>query len=493
MITEENFNGFLAFVFFLAVPLAALLGVVIRRSYRTAIARAMQADSGVPETAFEVPSPTYPNNKALEFDLAPLPRRPQRRVALAGRYFLAGLAFSIVMVVVMFNLNGIAFLPVRFGVVVASFAFPALVMSLYVAGVRWYTIVSAAVLWILLLHVIAPESREVIAMLVGPALMLALLVGNPALRTTAVPLFLVAIAIVAPLTFSLDFIYVTMVAGILDFLVLDLPPVIKFALYVILALAVVLALGVGLALVAVRLVARATADSSEFMMQHDLLWLFQTIWIVGLGWGENGPIVLMYFLSFVAYRSVLRRLRPSGHAKEINLLLRVFGQRKSQTQLARGLLLDWRREGPVLLIGGADLATETLDPPELTAFLNRRLARIFIDTPEDLARAAAAGESRHGDGLFRMQDYYCRDNSWRPTVLTLMNRARRVLLDMRGFNPVNQGIQYEIDALAARVPAANITVVVEPDGIQPAQVLLAEAWARAGGSDGPDRIAIRVA
>ncbi|ARE39467.1 hypothetical protein RGUI_1326 [Rhodovulum sp. P5] len=492
-VTAENFNGFLSFVFFLSVPLTAILGLVIRRLYRRAITRAMMESSGAPEAAFEVPDATRPNGGSVVFDISPLPRRPRYRTGLALRYLLSGLAYCLVLVVVMFVINDIAFLPVRFGVVLASFATAAIVMAAYVAGLRWYLILLFLVFWIWALTAIEPESNTLIGILALPALFLALLVGNPILRTTTLPLFLVAVALVVPLTVSLDILYYAMVAGVLDFLILYLPPMLSAVLYVLLALAVVLTIGIATALFAVRLIARATAGSSEFMMQHDVLWLFQTIWIVGLGWGENGPVVLLYLLAVAAYRIVLRLMRPSGDAADVNLLLRVFGQRRSQTRLARGLLLDWRADGPVMLIGAADLATETLDAPELAAFLNRRLARIFIGTPEDLASACNAGEARHGDGLFPMQDFYCRDNSWRPTVLTLMSRARRVLIDMRGFDPTKKGIQFEIDALAARVPAENITVVVDPDGIEPVQALFAKAWAAAGRSDGTDRITMRVA
>ena len=492
MITEQNFNGFLAFVFFLAVPLTAVLSIVIRRLYRKAITRAMMVDAGAPEAEFDVPVPAHPNGRSLQFEVARLPTRASLRVGLAFRYFLAGLACSVVLVVVMFILNDIAFLPVRFGVVVASFAFTALVMALYVAGVRWYLILLLAVFVIWVLYLVEPESNDILGFLALPALFLALLVGNPILRTTTLPLFLVSVAMVVPLTFSLDLLYYAMVAGVLDVLFLYLPAGVVAALYVLMALVIVLALGVGIGLVAVRLIARATAGSSEFMMQHDVIWLFQAIWLIGLDWGTNGPISLLYALGFVAYRGVLYLLCPKADAAEVNLLLRVFGQRKSQTKLARGLLLDWRRDGPVLLIGAADLATETLDAPELAAFLNRRLESIFIGTPGDLAQARTAGESRLGDGLFPMQDYYCRDNSWRPTVLTLMSRARRVLVDMRGFGEVNKGIQFEVDALASRVPANRITVLVDRDGIEPAQALFSEAWTRAGRTESRDTLALRV-
>ena len=493
MVTAENFNGFLAFVFLLSVPLTALLSVVIRRRYRKAVSAVMMSTAGASAEAFDVPEPALPNRGTLAFDVAPLPRAPRLRVGLAGRYLLAGLACSVVLVVVMFLLNGIAFLPVRFGVVVGAFAFTALIMALYVAGLRWFWILLAAVIWVGLLYAVAPQSGEVIGLLSLPSLMLALVIGNPALRRTTLTLFLVSVSLVVPMVFALDILYLALVTGILDGLRSILPEAIVRTLYVVLALAVVLGAGIGLAWAAVRLVARATATASEFMMQHDVIWLFQTIWIIGLGWGMNGPAVLLYLLAFAVYRGVLRLLRPRGDATEVNLLLRVFGQRKSQTRLSRGLLLDWRQTGPVLLIGASDLATETLDAPELAAFLSRRLDSIFITGPGDLAAARAKGEHRLGDGLFPMQDHYCRDDSWRPTVLTLMSRAHRVLIDLRGFEPENRGIRFEIDALAERVPADRITVIADSGRVEAAQALFSDAWHRAGRKDGTDTIAIRVA
>lgn len=493
MISADTFNGFLAFVFFVAVPLAALLGVIIRRRYRRAIARNMGDHKSAPAAAFAVPAPTHPNGAALEIDLAPLSRAPPLRVALAGRYLAAGLAYALVLTVVMFLLDGIAFLPVRFSVVAASFAFPALVMALYVAGLRWYVMVGFGVFWTWLLYVIAPESNDVLGMLVGPALFLALLVGNPALRTSAVPLFMVAIALVVPLVFVLEVIYLLMVAGPLNSLFYFLPGGVVAALYFILGFAIVLGVGTVLALGVVRVVARLTDRSSELMMQHDLLWLFQAVWMIGLGWGSHGPLALSYLLAFAAYRGTLALLHPRSPAQETHLLLRVFGQQGTQTRLARSLLLDWRQRGPVLMIGAEDLATETLDAPELVAFLRRRLSEIFIDSPEDLTAAQTAGNARLGDGLFPMQDHYCRDSTWQPTVLTLMTQARRILVDMRGYDPANQGILFEIEALAARVPTDRLLVVCAPDTVQQVTTLFAVAWAGAGRAGQTDTLAIRTA
>lgn len=488
MVNAYNFSGFLAFVFFLAVPVAAILGVIVKARYRKAIKREMMARSGAPESAFDVPQAIRPNRSTLEFDVSPATQRLPFRFGLAFRYLVSGVVFAIMMVVVIFAVDETEFLPVRFTVFVASFALPAIIMALYVANVRWYWILLFSVFWMFLLSLVEQQSASIAGIYVVPALILSLVVGNPSLRTTAIPLFLVAVSLVVPLIFSLDFMYFLMVAGVFDFLLLILPVPLVSAFYVLTGLAVSFAIGVAFALIIVRIVARPSDGSSELTMQHDLLWLFQTIWMIGFAWGSAGAIVLSYVLAFAAYRVTLRLLRPTSGATDVNLLLRVFGQRRLQTSLARGLLLDWRRTGPVLLVGSADLATETLDAPELSALLTRRLRDIFIETPDDLKQAEAEGNTRLSDGLFPMRDFYCRDNSWRPTVLTLMSHAQRVLIDMRGFEQSNTGIQFEIMALAQRVPADRIIVLVDKKSLQNVQALFSDIWSKAGNPQGMDRL-----
>ena len=102
MIDANNFNGFLGFILFASIPVAILLSIIIRRLYRRAITRAMIAASDVPESAFDIPDPDYPNGSALEFDIQPLARKHPVRWALAGRYLAAGIAFAVVMTVALF-------------------------------------------------------------------------------------------------------------------------------------------------------------------------------------------------------------------------------------------------------------------------------------------------------------------------------------------------------------------------------------------------------
>lgn len=490
MYETEYFNAVIGLIFFASIPLTLLLSFVIRKRYRRGIVRAMMQASVAKETDFPVPAAARPNSTAVDFDMAETGLGRSVRPWLGARYLAAGLAYAVVLTVLMFLIEGIAFLPVRTTVVILSFATAAVMMGLLAAGLRWFWVLLFFVFWVWALYQIAPESNNIIALLAMPGMAVALILANPFMRTTTVPIYLISVAVLIPLLFILDVMLAVLVSGPFDPLFAWLPPSAIMALNAGVTLVLLLGLGIVFGLLVVRFVGWLTEGSSEFMMQNDALWMFQTIWMIGLGWGINGPIVLIYLLAFVAYRLVLRLLggAPAGQP-ELLLLLRVFGNRGSQQTLSRGILTDWRKRGPVMLIGADDLATETLDAWELAAFLNRRLDRLFVNTPDDLERALARADTRLGDGLYPMQDYYCRDNSWRPTIKTLISKAGRVLLDLRGFSKDNLGVQFEIEQLAERVRSDALTVLYdETTDIALAQDLFRKAWGVAGAGGGPDQI-----
>lgn len=130
-----------------------------------------------------------------------------------------------------------------------------------------------------------------------------------------------------------------------------------------------------------------------------------------------------------------------------------------------------------MLIGSADLATETLDSEELAAFLSRSLNSLFITSPEDLEDALARRAEAAHDGLYPVLDYYCQDDTWRPSVRTLMSRASRVVLDLRGFSAQNQGVQFEIAELVRRVDIETVNVLVDDTtDVALAQKLFQQEW-----------------
>jgi hypothetical protein len=48
------------------------------------------------------------------------------------------------------------------------------------------------------------------------------------------------------------------------------------------------------------------------------------------------------------------------------------------------------------------------------------------------------------DGRYRVNQFYCRGDSWQMTVRQLVRETSAVLMDLRGFSTRNQGCVYEL-------------------------------------------------
>jgi hypothetical protein len=160
-------------------------------------------------------------------------------------------------------------------------------------------------------------------------------------------------------------------------------------------------------------------------------------------------------LAFVVYRVIvgvwLGRWAMSSTVPPPTrlLLLRVFGAPRYAEPLFDAVSAQWRFDGTVNLIGGEDLAARTLDPGELLAFLGGRLQSQFVRSDADLrARIADLDEARDPDGRFRINDFFCFDDTWRSAVQALLGRSDVVLMDLRGFSRRNAGCQFEVGKLA---------------------------------------------
>ena len=122
----------------------------------------------------------------------------------------------------------------------------------------------------------------------------------------------------------------------------------------------------------------------------------------------------------------------------------------------------WRYFGPIRLIAGPDAAHSTIEPHEFFEFLNRRLSRAFVKGPEDLeSRFAENTTAPDPDGLYRIDDFFCHEDTWRMTVSRLARDADAVLMDLRGFGPTNHGCVYEIEQLLGWVPLEQMVLLVD--------------------------------
>jgi len=201
----------------------------------------------------------------------------------------------------------------------------------------------------------------------------------------------------------------------------------------------------------------------------DAVWLlfgiFQSIGLLfeGTRW------FLIGLLAFAVYKLV-SWIGFSGYgdkapAKEQNptlLLLRVFSLGKRSERLFDVLAMYWRYVGHLRLIAGPDLATATMEPHEFLDFLSGKLARRFIDNVQTLDRQIAEMDlAPDHDGQFRVNDFFCYDDTWRLALSRLVGGSDVVLMDLRGFSSQNAGIIFEIGELMDLVPLEQVLLIVD--------------------------------
>src|SRR5262245_22598638 len=200
----------------------------------------------------------------------------------------------------------------------------------------------------------------------------------------------------------------------------------------------------------------------------DSIWLFQTLSLFGLLFHSAGRAAWLALGAFIAYRLTLwLGLRPAVAAAMRRppvrlLLLRVFGFKRRTERLFDLLSARWRYAGPIALIAAPDLASRSIDPAKLLAFVSGRLKRRFIIEPADLDRRIhAVGERPDTDGTYRVDELFCGKDTWQPAVLSLMDTCDLVAMDLRGFSPDNKGCVFELQSLVAHVPLGKIMLLVD--------------------------------
>lgn len=218
--------------------------------------------------------------------------------------------------------------------------------------------------------------------------------------------------------------------------------------------------------------------SSDQMLTLEAMWLLfavvQTLSFAfeGIAWMASGV------LAFAAWKLVtgagfrlagLGRPRspangsPDALANSPSLLLlRVFALGVRSERLFDALGKRWLRIGNIDMIAGPDLVTSTVEPHEFLDFVGGRLSRQFVRDEADLARrfdARALGPDP--DGRHRVNEFFCHDDTWQPTMLRLAQAADAVLMDLRGFSPQNQGCRYELQQLLDHVPLARVVVLID--------------------------------
>ena len=220
---------------------------------------------------------------------------------------------------------------------------------------------------------------------------------------------------------------------------------------------------------------------SDVQLVVDSWWLISVFFVMSslasdLGWGA-----LAALLALVAYRAIVTlglRLAPTRSTGGRRLLLlRVFGFQRRTERLFDGIAQRWRLLGSVRLIAAADLATRIVDPADVIAFVGGRMRERFVAGEADLGRhLMRMDDGADPDGRFRVNKFFCHDDTWQPLLGALLERSDAVLFDLRGFSPANSGCRYELGELSRTgLLPRTVMVVDESTDLDHLQAVLAIA------------------
>ena len=390
-----------------------------------------------------------------------LARRRMR--SLCSVYVAAGVAYGLVAGIVWLSATGIGLQPRRLSVSAVVYAWPVVPTVLAVLAAVRRTIALAWAGYVLLVLLLSLGTGVglgqilflVLLIVVPPAVLLLALSGRN-LRAVgpflAVPVFMAAGGLVVWPWLALPLVNAGATVGLAG-------------LVVAVAVLVVALTGVAYLWWSARQYARKRA--SDQMLLISQWWFLVTFCEACFLLNEGVRWALAFWLAYLAFRLVMAiglRLRrgPVGGAPMRLLLLRVFGaQRRSERLLGR-LGASWRHLGPVQMIAGTDLAAAALEPHEFLDSLRGRLSRQFVADAEDLQRRLGQLDlNPDPDGRYRVNELFCHDDTWRPTLQALLHRSDGILLDLRGFTVARQGVTYEITQLVELVPLRRVLVITD--------------------------------
>ena len=170
-------------------------------------------------------------------------------------------------------------------------------------------------------------------------------------------------------------------------------------------------------------------------------------------------------VALVAYKVVARigfHLLPTTSSPKRLLLLRVFALGKRSQQFFDAIRKAWLRGGDIAMIAGPDLVTSAVEPHEFLGFLSGKLGRTFVGDETDLDRRVAAMDSRPDpDGRHRVAQFFCRADTWQPTMRRLVAESDAVLMDLRSFSPSNRGCVYELGRLLDAIDLSRVVFVTD--------------------------------
>ncbi len=481
-----SFGGVASFVLLAALPIAILMTWATVMLFRRSVLRVMSSLSAprqAPNESSNNVSVSATPNRPLRIDYvsadasaaisSSLIERAHTHARQAGRaYAIAGIAHALIATVLTFLFGDIEFLPVRIFAVAYLYAWPVvptlMLTSINNPRLKWLWLIGYfAIMFGFDFALSAFNLRtdpgggslfSIWLVWMGPPSLLLLILSNRAWRAVGLLAYFVAVALVAAWLLSTQ--------GIAC-LALALNDVGIWIQYRWIVLGLLLFLFVGgawwvLQRIATRYRRKLISDQSLILGSW---WLVITLVDIIIQFDATHGASVSLILSWIAYRWISAALQPSPNAEESPpslLLLRVFGYRRRSRRLLDQLSQRWRHIGPISLIGAPDLAVANLEPDELMQFWGFRLRQLFVATPQDLQNKLAHFDNQPDpDGRYRVNEFYCYDNTWRDTVYALATQSSVVIMDLRGFGMNNQGCRFELRMLLDSVPLPKILLLID--------------------------------
>jgi len=507
---RDNLPGLLFLIVIIAVPLAFLVSIGLLRLYRRAVLQAMRIRANVgltgpvplePSALPQEPVKTTLNITVLDSGMstrsgaeglyADLLRAPWRAAAI---YAAAGFCYAIVMAIAYLAATNSR---LSFFIWLWIYAWPIVLVINIVAVATWRTKLMIVSAYFLILAVL-----YTIAVVKNPALTW-IQIARPWLFTNFLPTVLLlaflnrSVQAVGPLVLIVMLLAVT--GSNLALIIVDNNArlrsfIAEFATalglgdYIFTGLVVIgfIMFGVvGWLVLQWIVVWYKRKKISDQSITIDAIWLLYGI-IQSIDLIFEGTIwFLAVLLAFVIYKvvswvgfSVLSEQASSSRNSPTLLLLRVFSLGKRSERLFDALALHWRYIGGIRLIAGPDLATSTVEPHEFLDFLSGKLARRFIDNSQTLELRISEMDVRPDqDGRFRVNDFFCYEDTWRVVLSRLVGESDIVLMDLRGFSSQNTGCVFEISELINLVPLGRVLFIIDETTDEPfLRQVMQQSW-----------------
>ena len=68
---------------------------------------------------------------------------------------------------------------------------------------------------------------------------------------------------------------------------------------------------------------------------------------------------------------------------------------------------------------------------------------------------------RDHDGRFRVNEFFCHDDTWRAVLARLVSHGDTILMDLRSFSPANAGVTFEVEALLNQVRLERVVFAID--------------------------------